>query len=166
MGDFNRIDVVEGKRLEREFELDSISYTDLQMIHYEFVKKIVFDEALLSEKKISKPLILYAIKANEKILHNISGDLSELEFRAEKINIWKFQESLKGEEKKFLKIILNGFSGKEDFEEAINNDSATVSMFLSGEFFDSLALGGSEFCKKHAEFVRQHRLLKPYKIFF
>ncbi|WP_263148018.1 hypothetical protein [Pseudomonas sp. RIT-PI-AD] len=163
MEGFNRIDVAEGKELEKDYDVDSMSYADMQIIHYDFVREVILDRKLIQGKNISDSLFFAAVEVNEKILLNLNGKVSDVDFRAEKIKNWKIQGLLLGEEKKFMKIILNGLSGREEFECAIKEESATASMFLAGEFYDSLSFGGEGLCKKHVDFVRRHPLMESYK---
>jgi hypothetical protein len=64
MADLDRPDIIEGKRLENHFDLESISFEDARWLFHDFINEILISKKLLEGMGVTPDTITKAIYYN------------------------------------------------------------------------------------------------------
>ncbi|WP_208933960.1 hypothetical protein [Paracidovorax avenae] len=155
----SRPDITEIKILESKYDLDSISFDEIQWIFHDFMKDVFLPKISL-ESKISEKTKAILEKNNESVRLFLEGKIKETEINKIGIASLHDAENLEGIEKVVLLFSNKGLTDKKRafFEEY------GASMHIQSLFFSLYKMDYDDICNIFRKYIEKHSIMKSYSI--
>lgn len=153
----SRPDIIESKILDSKYDLDSISFNEIQRIFYDFMNDIFLPKISL-EIKISDEIKAILKNNNETIKLFLEGKINEMEINKIGIASLHDAEKKEGLEKD---VILFSNKGLTDKKRAFFEEYG-ASMHIQSLFFSLYKMGYGNFCTILRKYIEKHPVMKNY----
>ncbi len=155
----SRPDIIESKILDSKYDLDSISFNEIQWIFHDFMEDVFLPKISL-ENKISDRTKAILKKNNEAVRLFLEGKINETEINKIGIASLHDAENMEGLEKI---IVLFSNKGLTDKKRAFFEEYG-ASMHIQSLFFSLYKMEFDNFCNIFRKYIEKHQIMKNYSI--
>jgi hypothetical protein len=160
MSNSDRPDIIESKRLEKSYDLESTSFEDARWLFYDFINDILIKKNVFRELGASPETISQAEYYNKQLKKYLLGEISAEAINEEGIKSWTIHDKLNGINKHAIRFVMTGLG---DENKALFYEYGPSMHF---ELLMSLAndLGASSVCKALREYIEGYPRMQKYKL--
>jgi hypothetical protein len=159
MSNLDRPDVVENKSLNKNYELDAMSYEDVQWLFHDFINDILLTQNVLQRLNVSSEIVEKSILYNKQIKNYLNGIIDAKTLNDHGTNAWALHDQLTGSNQNMIRFVLTGLYDEKKglFDEY--GSSMHVELLVSLLF----ELGGTALCKEFCKYLELHPRMRIFR---
>jgi hypothetical protein len=159
MSNIDRPDVVENKRLNKNYDLEAMSYEDVQWLFHDFINGILLTQNVLQRMDVSPEIFEKSILYNKQIKNYLHGIINAKTLNDYGTNAWALHDQLTGSNQDMIRFVLTGLYDEKKglFDEY--GSSMHVELLVSLLF----ELGDIALCKEFSKYLGLHPRMQIFR---
>jgi hypothetical protein len=160
MSSIDRPDVIENKRLEKIFDLDSVSFEDLRWLFHDFIKDVLINEKVLEELGVSTSILDKIIYYNHLIERHLKGLISAETINNEGYNSWELHDQSTGCDKHALRFVMTGLCDEKKASLTEYGASMLIGLLVSLSY----RIGRKKLSNAFGIYIEHYPRMQKYKL--
>jgi hypothetical protein len=158
MSNHLRPDVIENKRLEKNYDLEAMSYEDVQWLFHDFVNDVLLTTDITRRLSVSSEVIDKSTNYNKQVKNYLHGIINAETLNNYGTDAWIFHDQQTGNNQNIIRFVLTGLYDEKKglFDEY--GSSMHIELLVSLLF----KLGGASLCKEFSKYIDSHPRAKIF----